>query len=173
MKPRSQPHLSNTLFLSYFKNCLGNWNTQPSLRFKPGLFFGFLYYGCPYVTRGGVQIQKLNHTKSSTQFECTIATQTGSVSQRKQFPWLQTYLVFLLWRLLCYPQVYEARQRWPKNNCATILSLRLGMGWLQMESRWPYCDLHNKTRNRRVRTWPMHIRDAAAHKALTHSGYKH
>lgn len=45
------------------------------------------------------------------------------------------------------------------------------MGWLQMESRWPYCDLHNKTRNRRVRTWPMHIRDAAAHKALTHSGH--
>lgn len=137
-------------------------------------FLGFLNYGCPYIpsANGKIEVQKFDHTKTSSKnapdFECTIAEQgchSNNDCHYKAF-WCS-----------CYGDSCVAHKSVKLDNAVpkTTAYLNYNRDWGWGGCNWKvagsYCGCYNKKRNRRVRTWPVHIRDAAAHKAPSHSGH--
>ena len=134
-------------------------------------FLGFLNYGCPYIARK-IEVQKFSHTKTSNKtspkFECTIAEQGCHSNNDCHYKAV---------RCSCYGDSCVAHKSVKPDNAVpkttAYLNYDQDWGWGGCVWKVPgfYCRCKNKKRKQRVRTWPVHIKDAAAHNARSHNGH--
>ena len=149
----------------------GSPNYARGLNLK-NFYLGFLNYGCPYIENGGVEIQKFDYTKRSSEmypeFECTLAAEgCHSSNDCRYVP------IYCSCRgPTCVHYEYKEQETGVPKVTAFPNTVR-DWGWhgCDWKVHGSYCDCYNDSRNSRRVVWSLPSRDYVVHKPSKHGAH--
>ena len=135
-------------------------------------YLGFLNYGCPHIERGGLDIQKFDHTKRSDEiypeYECSLAKQ-GCHSDKD----CHYKPIWCSCRGPTCVHYKSVEQDTGVSKQTAYANTKENCGWhgCDWHIAGSYCRCYNENRDWRKVVWSLPSRDAPVHKARSYGSH--